>query len=514
MKYTPIFFKNNHNSNAVIGRGPIVEIHVCRSTIKTLQIQTIYKQSLKNWSLIKQTKLINNSSPYQIAINTIKNNLPATAAIINDILEASAKRTDEVSISISQDRLEELLKIPRLEFANLNKETTKSKKFIESIGTVRDEKCVAGVYIWTHLQTGNKYVGSSSTLARRLIGYFKGTHADIGKFIPLLRKEGLNAFKLQVIPITSENSYTKFEELCLEQYFLLDPKFNLNTLIVVNKISGMPYFSLLKIMKNNYQPLLLSNGFSRSRRLKGISLNKRFYSNNLPPVALYDPVVVYTNVDLQMKQILEENKGKSGIYIWTNKGNGKFYIGSGVDLKTRLKRYLSLNYLEGRIKLGQSHIYSAILNHGHSNFKLEILEYCHKSEVLAREQYYLDLLKPEYNILQIAGSTLGYKHSEEAKNKIRSTLLGKSSGENNPMFGLLGEKHPRFGGTHSDEFKFKLRELRSIAVEVLDEDTGVISIYPSMKKAAEALGCSGGLLTKMLKKSNLALEKERLLVNR
>jgi hypothetical protein len=94
-------------------------------------------------------------------MNTIKNNLPVTAAIINDILAFSGE------VSISQDHLEELLKIPRLEFANLNKfwwmnldigsspkrglgeasETTKSKKFIEFIGTVRDEKCVAGVYI-------------------------------------------------------------------------------------------------------------------------------------------------------------------------------------------------------------------------------------------------------------------------------------------------------------------------------------------------------------------------------
>ncbi len=34
-----------------------------------------------------------------------------------------------------------------------------------------------------------------------------------------------------------------------------------------------------------------------------------------------------------------------------------------------------------------------------------------KNEVLSREQYYIDLLKPEYNILQKAGSSLGYKHT-------------------------------------------------------------------------------------------------------
>jgi excinuclease UvrABC nuclease subunit len=42
---------------------------------------------------------------------------------------------------------------------------------------------VPGVYIWTHIATGSLYVGSSSTLARRLIGYFKNTHKTTGKLI-------------------------------------------------------------------------------------------------------------------------------------------------------------------------------------------------------------------------------------------------------------------------------------------------------------------------------------------
>ena len=32
--------------------------------------------------------------------------------------------------------------------------------------------------------------------------------------------------------------------------------------------------------------------------------------------------------------------------------------------------------------------------------------------VIEREQYYLDLLCPEYNILKIAGSSAGHKHSD------------------------------------------------------------------------------------------------------
>jgi len=78
------------------------------------------------------------------------------------------------------------------------------------------------------------YVGSSCNLPRRLIGYFKGTHAECGKFIPLLKNDGLISFTLQVIPLDNYN--VENIELIIEQYFLLSSKFNLNTLKVVNKI--------------------------------------------------------------------------------------------------------------------------------------------------------------------------------------------------------------------------------------------------------------------------------------
>lgn len=44
------------------------------------------------------------------------------------------------------------------------------------------------------------------------------------------------------------------------------------------------------------------------------------------------------------------------------------------------------------------YIYKAILKHGHSSGEarsLEILEYCEPADVLEREQYYINLLKPD-----------------------------------------------------------------------------------------------------------------------
>ena len=67
-------------------------------------------------------------------------------------------------------------------------------------------------------------------------------------------------------------------------------------------------------------------------------------------------------------------------------------------------------------------IYKALIKHGYSNFSLEIIEYCEPSLAVSREQYYLDLLKPEYNVLQIAGSSLGFKHSDETIAKMKARV--------------------------------------------------------------------------------------------
>lgn len=50
---------------------------------------------------------------------------------------------------------------------------------------------------------------------------------------------------------------------------------------------------------------------------------------------------------------------------------------------------------------------------------MEILEYCDVDKTINREQYYIDNLKPEYNLLVKAGSTSGYKHNQETLDKLK-----------------------------------------------------------------------------------------------
>ena len=48
------------------------------------------------------------------------------------------------------------------------------------------------------------------------------------------------------------------------------------------------------------------------------------------------------------------------------------------------------------------------------------MEYSETTNLIELEQYYIDLLKPEYNILPQAGSTLGYKHTLNTINKLKN----------------------------------------------------------------------------------------------
>lgn len=131
------------------------------------------------------------------------------------------------------------------------------------------------------------------------------------------------------------------------------------------------------------------------------------------------PTVIYSDFGEDLKTIYKENRGKTGVYRFTNKITGDTYIGSAVNLSRRFREYFSLNFLNKEVLKNKSIIYRALLKYGYINFSLEILEYTDKSSVLVREQYYLDVLNPSYNICKVAGSSYGRITKENTRMKLR-----------------------------------------------------------------------------------------------
>jgi group I intron endonuclease len=158
-------------------------------------------------------------------------------------------------------------------------------------------------------------------------------------------------------------------------------------------------------------------------------------------------------------------------------------------------------------------IHNALLKYGFDNFALEILEYSKKStNPVTREQYYFELLKPEYNILETAGSSLGFKHSDKTLTFFRDNRKVSEETKKNLSLAATGRvlteddkkkiSYARTGIKLSYETRAKIsaaaKELRGVHVTVTNINTKEVWEFASLTDAAKAIGVSRPAIKKFL----------------
>ncbi len=155
-------------------------------------------------------------------------------------------------------------------------------------------------------------------------------------------------------------------------------------------------------------------------------------------------------------------------------------------------------------------IYKALLAYGFDEFILEILEYCEPSDLIKREQYYIDLLKPEYNILKFAGSSLGVKRREETKDKLKTGALSRSQEafiKNKEHLKILNssEKHKK----HLAKLNVSLEHIAISAkpVVAIDYITGENIEFRYITQAAEHFSVHPETIRRHIKTNKLLLSK-------
>ena len=167
---------------------------------------------------------------------------------------------------------------------------------------------------------------------------------------------------------------------------------------------------------------------------------------------------------------------KSGIYKIINILNGRIYIGSTVNLKTRKATHFSL------LKNGkhQNQFLQNDFNKcGNKAFVFEVITFVNKEELLIVEQQYIDQYFDNqtmcYNINKKAESRIGTKCSEKTKNILSKMFLNKSwvqlYGNNKaakmkkalshamkgkPSKRLFGSENAFYGKRHTEKTKKKI----------------------------------------------------------
>lgn len=171
----------------------------------------------------------------------------------------------------------------------------------------------------------------------------------------------------------------------------------------------------------------------------------------------------------------------SGIYRIVNTVNKKTYVGQSDDFIERRKGHWTP--LRGGYH-HNGHLQSAWNKYGEASFIFEILELIEIPEGLSivetreyltpYEQAWMDKLHPEYNKTPAAGTTRGYKHTDES----RAKMVGREvSAETRALIGANSTGRPV-----SEETRAKLRDI-NLGREVSQETREKLSITSTGRQA-------------------------------
>lgn len=184
---------------------------------------------------------------------------------------------------------------------------------------------------------------------------------------------------------------------------------------------------------------------------------------------------------------------EAGIYLCINLYNGKLYVGSAS------KGYIYRRYrchLFPSKNIGSQIVKKALLKYGISNFAFVVLETLenNKELILSKEQYYIDLLQPVYNIAKVAGSVIGVKRTIEQRLKQSLSIspehieillnINKNKIVSEYTRNLLRQKIIGRKVSETTRIKISINNAKSTPIEIL-ENNNIVHTFKSIKECAE-----------------------------
>ncbi|CAO3683357.1 unnamed protein product [Rhizopus stolonifer] len=238
-----------------------------------------------------------------------------------------------------------------------------------------------------------------------------------------------------------------------------------------------------KWLDEEMNTLLITSNLIISPKLKSL-LNK----HNIEPCFVFEEL----DKDEVKENLRTSTRKKSGIYGIFNLVTDNFYIGRNKNIAIDLENY------------------------GIGNFAFVILEFYpeeitkrNNPNLMALETYWIQTYKPTYNVLLEAGNSLGYKHTEEIKQKMRDiysderrnqvALLNKNKPLPDSVKTLLREK----ALNRSEEVKNKYRLASLKSVTLYNIDGSVYTKFDGVRLTAKHFGCDHKTINKYIKSGEL-----------
>ena len=245
--------------------------------------------------------------------------------------------------------------------------------------------------------------------------------------------------------------------------------------------------------------------------LKYRAINIRYYSNiiyddNQDNTKNLKAEKVYENFKEDRIKIINEEKGRSGVYFLINKVNNHTYVGSSINLASRMRNYLNKAFLKSKQNINMP-ITKALLKYDPSNFSLLILEYVEPAFLTARETFYITHVMPYYNVLKQGYSSLGYVHTEETKKLLSE--LAKNRVHSDETKGLIaravtGENNPFYNRNHSIESKLRMIEANSAyPIYIYNSFKELLVLFPSVKTLAKLIKSNHPTLVKNIQEQTI-----------
>lgn len=210
---------------------------------------------------------------------------------------------------------------------------------------------------------------------------------------------------------------------------------------------------------------------------------------------------------------------KCGIYKFTNKINGKIYIGQSIDIIARKRSHINDAYCKG--KDSNCPFHQAIIKYGENGFNFEIIEECPKELLNEREKYWIQYYDSYHNGYNASpgGDNCGERSDGRAlllydlegnfvkeTHNIASTARELGVGYQTVYQLLQGARKSTKGFQirykESEDFPktiepYNSRQGGSFVVLQLDKNDNILNEYKSVNEAARQTGCDCSTISKV-----------------